>query len=209
MCFNKDVSLATFFIGLLFIILLINYGNKKYYLENNIFGYFLIFIIFIQFMEFIFWIDLDNNLGLNKIMTIFGSFINMCQPIFLFIIKLIFINPDLFSFTNYNLIVFLINIVYAIYILFSYSNFINNGNLITHQDKNCYLDWNWKKFYNRIFYLILLSINIIWQTDFNYSLFLLIVVLLSLFLSYKYFSYNIGEMWCFLSVPIPLLLYFY
>ena len=67
MCFNYKVSLFTFAIGTIFSILLIKYGNKKYMLENKITGIFLIFISLIQFMDFLFWIDLKNTIGINKL----------------------------------------------------------------------------------------------------------------------------------------------
>ena len=67
MCFNYKVSLFTFLIGTIFSIILINFGDQKYALENKISGIFLIFISAIQFMDFLFWIDIKNKLGINKI----------------------------------------------------------------------------------------------------------------------------------------------
>jgi hypothetical protein len=74
MCFNYKVSLFTFIIGTVFSILLFKYGNKKYKLENKVSGIFLIFISLIQFMDFLFWIDIKNEYGINKITTIIGPF---------------------------------------------------------------------------------------------------------------------------------------
>lgn len=209
MCFNKETSLFTFFIGLFFIILLVNYGNEKYALENKVFGYFFFFVIFIQFMEFIFWIDLDNNLGLNKIMTIIGSIISMIQPVLLYVIKVILIKPQIFSLKNNNLIVLFINIIYTIYISDRYSDFLKNGKLITKKGKNNHLDWNWKKYYIGAFYTILCIINSFWLTDFYYSLFFVLISSMFLILSIKYYNYNKGEFWCFFSISVPFLLYLY
>jgi hypothetical protein len=77
MCFNYKVSLFTFSLGIVFSLLLIHYGNKKYILENTVSGTFLIFISFIQLMDFLFWIDLKNHLGINKITTILGPILNV------------------------------------------------------------------------------------------------------------------------------------
>ena len=209
MCFNKEVSLLTFFIGLFFIILLVNYGNKKYAIENKIFGYFFFFIIFIQFMEYIFWIDLDNNLGLNKIMTIIGSIINMMQPVLIYITKVIIIKPDIFSLKNNNLIILFVNAIYSIYISYRYSDFLKNGKLITKKGKNNHLDWDWKNYYNTIFYPMVVIINSFWLTDFYYSLFFVFILSILFFISFKYYNYNYGELWCFFSISVPFLLYLY
>ena len=87
MCFSSQMSLFTFSIGTIFSILLIKYGNPKYKRENTISGIFLLFISMIQLMDFLFWIDLKNKLGINKIMTILGPILNVGQPVILYIIK--------------------------------------------------------------------------------------------------------------------------
>lgn len=209
MCFSKEVSLLTCFIGIFFIILLVNYGNKKFEIENKIFGNFFFFVIFIQFMEFIFWIDLDNKLGLNKIMTIIGSIINMMQPVLLYLIKVIFIKPDIFSLKNNNLIVLIINVFYTIYISNRYSDFLKNGKIITKKGKHNHLDWDWKNYYNDKFYPILVIINSFWLADFYYSLFFVFILSILFFISFTYYHYNYGELWCFFSISVPFLLYLY
>ena len=106
MCFNYKVSLFTFTLGTLFSILLINYGNKKYALENKVSGIFLIFISVIQLMDFLFWIDLKNKIGINKVTTILGPILNICQPTILYLIKYFYYKPDVLSMNH-----FLVNII--------------------------------------------------------------------------------------------------
>ena len=95
MCFNYQVSLFTFVIGIIFSILLIYYGNDKYSLENKVIGIFFIFISFCLFMDFLFWIDLTNKMGINRIATIVGPILNIGQPNILYIIKYIFYQPNI------------------------------------------------------------------------------------------------------------------
>ena len=45
------------------------------------------FVSGIQFMEFLFWIDLHNKIGINKVVTIIGSLFNIGQPLSIYIIK--------------------------------------------------------------------------------------------------------------------------
>jgi hypothetical protein len=66
-----------------------NYGNIKYKKDNFGFGIFFIFISLIQFMDFLFWIDLQNKLGINYIVTLLGPLLNVGQPLILYVIKLL------------------------------------------------------------------------------------------------------------------------
>ena len=90
MCFNYKVSLLTFLIGVVFSVLLFLYGNPKFTMENKTCAIFLIFISMIQFMDFLFWIDIKNIYGINKITTILGPILNVCQPVILYFIKYLY-----------------------------------------------------------------------------------------------------------------------
>jgi hypothetical protein len=126
MCFNYKVSLLTFGLGLVFSYLLFKYGNKKYELENKITAILFIFISLIQLMDFLFWIDINNNYGINKITTILGPFINMCQPVILYLIKYYYYKPNVFTFENCNFPIFVLNILYmSIYHLIILNFFLN------------------------------------------------------------------------------------
>lgn len=207
MCFNYQSSITTFLIGIFFSILLIKYGNQKYNLENKISGIFLIFISFIQFMDFLFWIDIKNKFGINKITTILGPILNVCQPIILYLIKYYYYKPDILTLKNFNLPVALLNILYLIYFIIIYVTFLSNETLIT-TTKNNHLSWPWIKYSNPYFYLFLFAINIFYLFNFEYALIFFIITYLFLFISVKYFYYNAGELWCFFGSFIPLIMYF-
>ena len=115
MCFNWKVSLLTFFIGTASSILLIRYGNPKYKKENLVSGVFLIFIAMIQFMDFLFWIDIKNKWGINKITTILGPILNVGQPTIFYLIKLYFLQPKLLrSYSFDNISILILNILYVL-----------------------------------------------------------------------------------------------
>jgi hypothetical protein len=206
MCFNYKVSLFTFLLGTLFSFLLIKYGNKKYTSENTVTGIFLCFISLIQFMDFLFWIDLKNKLGINKITTIVGPILNVGQPIILYLIKYFYYKPNIFVLTNFNLPVALINLLYFIYLIIFYYNFISSTKLITTVEDG-HLKWPWLKHANSTFYLILFAINIFYLVDFKYSSLLFLITYLFFFLSVKYFYYRAGELWCFFGAFIPLFMF--
>jgi hypothetical protein len=207
MCFNYKVSLFTFMIGTLFSIILIKYGNVKYIIENKVSGIFLIFISFIQFMDFLFWIDLQNAYGINKITTILGPILNVCQPTILYLIKLYCYRPSIDTLYNYNLPIAILNLAYFIYFITIYINFLSTNKLIT-GTHNGHLHWGWVKYTNPYFYLILFAINIFYLFDFKYAFTLFSITYLFLALSVKYFHYNAGELWCFFGSFIPLIMYF-
>jgi len=209
MCFNYKVSLFTFLIGTIFSILLITNGNRKYAMENTITGIFLIFISLIQLMDFFFWIDIDNKFGINKITTIIGPVLNVGQPLILYMIKYLYYKPNIFTMKNYNLPIAILNLLYLIYFIVIYIQFLSNDNLITGvNDKDGHLKWNWIDYANPYFYLILFAINIFYLFNRKYALILFGITYFFLYISYKYFQYSIGEIWCFFGSIIPLIMYF-
>lgn len=203
MCFNKEVSLSTFFIGCLFSLLLI-YKNPQN-LEYKTTGIFFIFISFIQFIEFIFWIDINNKLGLNKIATIVGPILNLFQPNILYLIKIYFYKPNLLTFTHS--LIALLNLFYFIFSFINYIKFLSLEDLTTNIEKR-HLKWKWLKYSsNNILYLILLGINIYYLFSFKYATLLFLITYFFFYISYKYFNYHIGEIWCFFGSFIPLIIY--
>jgi hypothetical protein len=207
MCFNYKVSLLTFTVGTIFSILLMIYGNPVYRLENKASGLFLIFISLIQFMDFLLWIDIDNKIGINKLTTIGGPILNVCQPTILYLIKLFYYKPNILSLQNYNLPVAVLNIAYFIYFITVYVRFLLKDKLVTStQDGN--LKWPWLKYTNPYPYLVLFAINIFYLFNFTYSLVLFSVLYFFLYISKKYFKYSAGELWCFFGAFVPLIMFF-
>ena len=196
MCFNYKISLFTFIIGVIFSVLLIKTGN----IENQVTGFLMIFISFIQFMDFLFWIDINNTIGINKITTIIGPILNAGQPTILYLIKYFYYKPDVFNFVG------LLNLLYFIYFIIVYITFLSTDKLIT-TGKNGHLSWPWIKYYNSFLYSLVFIINIFYLFDFKYALILSSLIYLFLFISAVYFKYNVGELWCFFGAFIPLIMY--
>ena len=201
MCFNAKTSLFTFLTGVVSSIVLIYYGNKKYKTENTVFGLFFIFISFMQFFDLLFWIDLDNEKNINKIATTIAPLFNLGQPLFMYLLKILYFKYN--SYSPLNIGFGTLNIIYFGYIIFNYSKFITENSLITSANK-FHLKWQWLKYFNPFSYLILLFINFFYLSNFKYSLMSFFISSLSLIISYKYFNYHIGELWCFFGVFIPI-----
>lgn len=209
MCFNWQISLFTFVIGVVLSIILAKYGNPKYKLENHMGGIFFIFVALVQFMDFIFWIDLDNTIGLNKWMTMIGPWLVFGQPILVYVIKMMLtkinVSDIVTNLYNFNGAILALNVCYFIYLCNSYIQFIQNGTL-TAKVKHGHLSWPWKKYFNSNYYLLVLTINMFYLTNFNYSMVWFVVSYLLAFLSYTYFNYNVGELWCFFGAFEPVII---
>ena len=202
MCFSANSSLLTFTLGTVFSIILINFGNPKYKLENTTFGIFFIFISAIQFMDFLFWIDLKNKIGFNKVMSIIGPLLNAGQPTILYVIKSLLSKPHILL-SYFDLSIFILNIVYFFILIKKYIIYITKNKLITNT-KYGHLNWPWLNYFNPNYYLILFGINIFYLTNFTYSLLVFLIVFFLLFLSIKYFNKSIEEIWCFFGAFIPI-----
>ena len=200
MCYNSTVSLVAFSTSMLFSILLIFYGNPIFEKENMVAGTFLMFVAGIQFMEFLFWIDLHNKIGINKVATIIGSLFNIGQPILIYIIKILVFMPAFHLEFDY---VTILNLLYLVHLLYVYSRFLSNGALTTSRIINGHLRWPWLKYASRELFLLMFAINIFYLTDFNYSLMMFSIVYSILMISNLFFPQNVGEFWCFMSASVP------
>lgn len=155
-------------------------------------------------MDFIFWIDINNKIGINKIATILGPLLNIFQPNILYLIKVYYYRPDIF--TSYHLVIALFNLLYFILCLNYYFTFIFSEVLITKKEHG-HLKWGWIDYSSPIFYLFLLAINIFYLFEIKYALILFFITYFMLYISYKYFRYNPGELWCFFGAFIPFIVY--
>lgn len=205
MCFNSTISLTTFVLGVLSSILLSVYGNPKFKKENVTVSIFTLFIVVMQLFDYLFWTDLNNLNGINKISTLVASIINPSQPIILYIIKLLIYTP--IHFTTRDIILLLLNCIYTITVIVGYISFLKNGDLITNKSHK-HLKWKWLKYYNGPFYLLLFALNIFYLSNLSYSLVSFILIYLFFGLSYLLFNYHVGEIWCFFGSSISLLMLF-
>jgi len=208
MCFSSEVSLFTFILGLACSVMLMYHGNPKYNLENKSLGAGLIFIAFIQFMDFLFWIDLRNKWGINKLTTILGPILNVGMPTIFYLLKLYYYKPNLLRFDETNASILVANICYFIYFVINYRKFLTAETLKTSVEK-CHLKWPWIKYFNPYAYIIMLSVNIIYLSDLKYASAFLMFLYLFLALSCLFFNYHSGEMWCFFGSFMPLIIYYF
>jgi hypothetical protein len=201
MCYSKNSSLVSFIIGILSSILLIFYGNKKYVKENLIVGLFLIFVSFMQFFDYFIWLDINNKKGLNYISTLIAPLFNHSQPSMLYILSETIYKKN-------NIYYLLLNLIYFIYVIIKYIQFISNNNNLITSKKYGHLYWKWKNNFNYYFYFFIFIFNIFTYIPLFYGIMFFLLGLFTLIISIKYFRKNIGELWCYLIAFTPLIILF-
>jgi len=198
MCISAKASIFTFIFSIISSIILIFYGNKKFKKENLIVGLLMIYVAFMQIFEYFMWIDLNNKKGYNKISSQLAALFNFTQPLVIYIISFII------NFRK-NIYIFFINLLYFIFFCIYYNKFLNSKEIITHL-KNKHLSWNWPKYFNIWFYMIVLIINLCFVfTNIKYLSILIFIIFGTLLFSYIKFYKHIGEFWCYIIAYIPLL----
>ena len=209
MCWSRDVSILAFTLIIGSCLLLKKFGNPEYRQYNNILCYFFIFVGLMQLVDFFMWIDLKCNKGYNKVATVLGMILNYLQPFILFMLVLIFtkINNKLIiiaKYLNYGYLVIIIGLFihYIITTIYSKTGFCSVVN------KEGHLKWLWTKknkywnFYSLYHIAMIFNIYLLWSL--GYSVISPIICYILLFISMIYFKQNVGELWCFFVVIIPL-----
>lgn len=203
MCFNANVSIVTFIVGLLGCFILIQ-NKKENYIPEAIFY---LWVIQMQLVEFILWKNQPCNKNNIKITTI-GIIINHMEPIILWLAILLFSTKKLPSWVNYTLL------FYLFYSIFYSISAIKHEctNVTSESSPHLYWKWNNKNgssiYYGLfLFCLIILSI---YGLKFGYHQAILISFSFALsgIIYGKYKS--TGAMWCFAAAFAPIITpYFY
>jgi len=200
MCFNKEVSFTSFIFALITQYTLVRYGDPKYYVANLKIAKVFFWVALMQIVEFFIWIDPKCNLGFNKIAGVLGPILNYLQPIVIFLI-----------FNNFNYkFINLANIFYLICFVVYYLFYLNRANLCSVINSENHIEWSWshQKYYYLTFYILayyfaLTLINFYLAKDSKYLIYAYLLSAIALWMSYRYFNNNIGELWCFFVIFIP------
>jgi hypothetical protein len=112
MCYNKDISIYTYIIGLVSSYLLLT--NEKKSLK--IIGCFFIVVIQMQLVEYFLWSNIKCN-SKNITITNIGAFLNFIQPIILYL-AILYYNKEITSKNKK-----IINITIILYILLLFYNY--------------------------------------------------------------------------------------
>jgi hypothetical protein len=210
MCFNKELSMTSFLFGIISSILLINFGNNNNSNVNSAIGYFYIFISMVQLFEFLMWSDIKCKNNINKITTKIMPLMVYSQPIVYGGIMRYFLNSNSSNIISDD-ILYALNILYAIILLFNYAN-EKIGISCTNINEENHLSWDFsqKNIFNlKIAYNLLMIINSINYLHNNSVKIHMLWVYSMLLLSNSITKKNLAELWCFSSTSTPLIVYLF
>lgn len=196
MCFDKDVSLNTFIIGMFALLMVKLNENTPYSIKgykDEVYIYlFLISVISMQLIEYMLWSNLDNK-NLNKIMSLLALLLIILQPLFALLAG---------SASTKILMLYLLSIILIIIYKIVYNP------VVFYTDVNdTHLRWNWLNF-NGYENIIIIG----WLFALFYGLYLRdmkvhnkinlynhgFIMLILIFSIYMYFKNNTwGSLWCF------------
>ena len=202
MCYNKDISIYTYIIGLVSSYLLLKNDKKTL----KILGCFFIVVIQMQLVEFFLWSNTKCN-SKNRTISNIGAFINFIQPIILYL-AILYYNKDI---TKENNKIMNITIIIYILALLLYSiNLFPIGCSIVTELSSPYLQWGWfyKKYpyFITIMFPLALVILMYFGLDKPYNLYISLIIMLSFILSYIIYKKqrSFGSLWCWVAVFIPI-----
>ena len=202
MCYNKDVSIYTYIIGLVSSYLLLT--NEKKSLK--IIGCFFIVVIQMQLVEYFLWNNIKCN-SKNITISNIGALLNVIQPIILYI-AILYYNKEI---TSKNKKIINITIILYILSLLLYSiNLFPIGCSIVTEVSAPYLQWGWyyKKYPNfiTIMFPITLMVLMYLGLDNPYNIYFSIIFILSFLVSFIIYKKQraFGNIWCWVAVFIPI-----
>ena len=227
MCFSEKASLFAFIFGM--------FGAYLVYTINTPFhktiGMFFMYIAFIQLIEYILWRNQTCNIY-NKFASIAGMILNNSQPIVMGLIILYcspYLEKTIFTIPLYNNnslkingenIIYTLLVIYTILIIpysWQYINQLKSNNsknrictLKNPDTKHLRWDWNYSKYNYHIYYLFLFLFIVFPIVGFpkNYTgLLLAIIISITYIYSLTYYNKNLGSIWCYFSVFIPIIYY--
>jgi hypothetical protein len=203
MCWNAETSIITFIVGTILNI----YTYNNYHNNIKIVCIIWQWILCMQLSEFFIWTALSNNNKLqNKIGTKMALFLNILQPVFVFIVCMCF---------SCNKISSIKKILASIVILFYMSYMLLKFNEVPEYTKlnpssgcsNLDLKW-WHDMPGSglIYCFTLFTIILLLFSPFKLAAVTVLYIFIALIISKKFYSCGQPSIWCWLVVPMPLII---
>jgi hypothetical protein len=213
MCFSARMSLFAFIIGIIGSILVYSLNGPS----NKIIACFIGYVSLMQFIEYLLWNNQICN-NYNKLISKIGMWLNHLQPVVLGLLVIIFNNNNNNN-NNKNLILYIFIIIFIyLCVIIPYSLQYKDIGKLQCTIKNPitnHLDWNWNNLkYNNFVYTIffclaLILIFYIGLPNKKLKIYAGIVIFVTYISSVIIYNNNIGALWCFYTVFIPIIYYLY
>jgi len=194
MCFNQQVSIATYLIGMIGSWKLLNRGFI-------ITAVFFAWVIQMQLIEFILWRN-QTCLETNKRVTRLGILFNHLQPIVLWICILYFSNMKLPLLLNVFMIAFVIFTIH-----YTYGAYVRAKCTTVSKESSPHLHWRWNESRNNKEYYasFLLALVLLFTYGVPDGQEVAIITIVSYAISYYVYqdNHSVGAMWCFAAAFAP------
>ena len=221
MCFSEQMSIIAFSVGMIGSILVYSMG-KNY---DKILGLWFMFVSCMQLVDFFLWrnqrppLTTDVVVGdwkspdqicnrTNYITSITGIILNHLQPIMLGIIILC-VNTDL-SYQDVKTILWILLIYLCVMVPYTWQCVVKTQ--CTFKNNNNHMDWKWNHMdYGKFVYIVFLITCFLlfyWFVP-VYGMFFAFVTLYTFILSAIFYNKELGNMWCFFTIFLPILYYFF
>ena len=221
MCFSEQMSIIAFSVGMIGSILVYSLGK----IYDKILGLWLGFVSCMQLVDFFLWrnqsppLTTDVVVGdwkspdqicnrTNYITSITGIILNHLQPIMLGMIILC-INTEL-SYQDVKTILWILLIYLCVMVPYTWQCVAKTQ--CTLKNNNNHMDWKWNHMdYGLLVYLVFLITCFLlfyWFVP-VYGMFFAFVTLYTFILSAIFYNNEIGNMWCFFTIFLPILYYFF
>jgi hypothetical protein len=196
MCFNKEVSIATYIIGMLGSI----YLYKQGLIPEAIFY---CCVVQMQLIEYFIWEHQScQDIEINKNLTKLGILINHIEPIFLWVAIIVFSKKQLPNWVHQIMLGYII--LSSIVTLHA----LNTVSCTTvTEDSGNHLNWQWNNIkYTGIYYLYFLFVLVVLSiyglpNGKLHAIIVTVAFVVSVAIYYDYKS--VGAMWCFMAAFAP------
>jgi len=195
MCFSEKASLTTLLVGLVASAFAYSLGRP----EDKIYGLFFAFVSLMQLIEYLLWKHQVCD-AYNKMLSFMGKFLNLIQPIVLFLLVMYF--KDI---PNKKTLYIIIGL-YSAFLISCYNWNINDQQCII-KGTDGHLRYPWSNFnivLHGVFVATLTAVA--YYSGFRLAPFVIPLTYLLSYLFYRPIN-MVGEMWCILAVFIPIFYY--
>lgn len=196
MCFNKEVSIATYIVGMLGCAYLYNHG----FIPEAIFY---CCVVQMQLIEYFLWKHQScKDKEINKNLTKFAIIVNHIEPIFLWVAIIIYSKKVLPIWIHQVMLFYIIlSVIVTLQALATVSY-----TTVT-EDSGTHLNWQWNNIkYTGIYYLYFLFVVIVLsmyglENGKMHAILVTVAFVVSIVVYYDYKS--VGAMWCFMAAFAP------
>lgn len=205
MCFTAELSKRAMIFGILSGVALIVYGKPEYSDVNNTLGAFFIFISLVQYIEYLIWTDLECKNGNNELAGTVGPLIIYLQPVVLCVLALALLKRNNLEHLWNDYFIITINAFYFFYIMYKYNKYLKSETICSGVLDN-HIKWVWDDDASNMMYSVIMLLNILYFMNNVNGYIAFGLTYLFLFISYIGFNKHVGEIWCYLSTSIPIIL---